>query len=129
MSERAGMLRGAAVALVVYGVVLAVLVAPGRGIDASRNESALYVLTIAGSLAGALAGVAAGSWQARRGGVRAPIRGLGVAAVTVLVAGVLLTAFNGGQSTLGDVLIYLAHPAGALAGAVLYGRRWLATVR
>jgi hypothetical protein len=125
----AGLIRGAAIALVVYGVVLAVVVSPGGRLDPATSENALYILTIAGSLAGALAGTWAGSWQARRGGVRAPIRGLGAAAATVIVAGVLLTAFNGGQSTLGDVLIHLAHPAGALAGAVLYGRRWLATVR
>jgi hypothetical protein len=124
-----GLIRGGATALVVYGVVLAVVVSPGGGLDPAVSESALYILTIAGSLFGALAGTAAGSWQAHRGGVRAPIRGLGVAAATVILAGVLLTAFNGGQSTLGDVLIYLAHPVGALAGAVLYGRRWLATVR
>jgi hypothetical protein len=124
-----GLIRGAAVALVAYGVVLAVVIAPGGGIDPAAGETALYILTVTGSLAGTLAGTWAGSWQARAGGVRAPIRGLGVAAGTVVVAGVLLTAFNGGQSTLGDLLIYLAHPAGALAGAVLYGRRWLATVR
>jgi hypothetical protein len=124
-----GLIRGAAVALVAYGVVLAVVVAPGGGIDPAAGETALYILTVTGSLAGALAGTWMGSCQARAGGVRAPIRGLGVAAGTVVVAGVLLTAFNGGQSTLGDLLIYLAHPAGALAGAVLYGRRWLATVR
>lgn len=129
MTERAGMLRGAAVALVTYGVVLAALVSPGGGLDPATSETALYILTVAGSLAGALAGTCAGSWQARAAGVHAPIRGLGVAAGTVVAAGVLLTAFNGGQSTLGDVLIYLAHPLGALAGAVLYGRRWLATVR
>jgi hypothetical protein len=124
-----GLIRGAAVALVVYGIVLAVVVAPGGGIDPAAGETALYILTFTGSLAGAAAGTWAGSWQARAGGVRAPIRGLGVAAGTVVAAGVLLTAFNGGQSTLGDILIYLAHPFGALAGAVLYGRRWLATVR
>jgi hypothetical protein len=124
-----GLVRGAVAALVVYGVVLAVVVAPGGSLDASSDEAALYVLTILGSLAGSAAGTAAGSWQARRGGVRAPIQGLGVAAATVVVLGVLLTAFNGGQSTIGDLLIYLAHPAGALAGAALYGRRWLATVR
>jgi hypothetical protein len=124
-----GLIRGAATALVSYGVVLAVVVSPGGGLDPAVSENALYTLTIVGSLAGALAGTAAGSWQARRGGVRAPIRGLAVAAATVIVAGALLTAFNGGQSTLGDLLIYLAHPIGALAGAVLYGRRWLATVR
>jgi hypothetical protein len=123
------LIRGAAVALVTYGVVLAVVVSPGSGLDPAVSESALYILTIAGSLAGAFAGTAAGSRQARRGGERAPIRALGVAAATVVVAGVLLTAFNGGQSTLGDVLIYVAHPLGALGGAVLYGRRWLATVR
>ena len=129
MSERLGILRGAAVALVVYGVALAVVIAPSGGIDPGRGETALYVFTIAGSLAGALAGTWAGSWQAHRGGVRAPIRGLGIAALTVIVAGALLTAANGGQSALGDALIYAAHPVGALAGAVLYGRRWLATVR
>jgi hypothetical protein len=129
MSESAGMLRGAATALVTYGVVLAVLVSPGGGLDPATSETALYILTIAGSLAGAFAGTWAGSWQARAGGERAPIRGLGVAAGTVVAAGLLLTALNGGQSTAGDVLIYLAHPVGALAGAVLYGRRWLATVR
>jgi hypothetical protein len=123
------LIRGAAVALVTYGVVLAVVVSPGSGLDPAVSGSALYILTIAGSLAGAFAGTAAGSRQARRGGERAPIRALGVAAATVVVAGVLLTAFNGGQSTLGDVLIYVAHPLGALGGAVLYGRRWLATVR
>jgi hypothetical protein len=123
------LIRGAAVALVTYAVVLAVVVAPGSGLDPVVSESALYILTIAGSLAGAFAGTAAGSRQARRGGERAPARALGVAAATVVVAGVLLTAFNGGQSTLCDVLIYVAHPLGALGGAVLYGRRWLATVR
>jgi hypothetical protein len=123
------LIRGAAVALVTYGVVLAVVASPGGSLDPAVSESALYILTFAGSLAGAFAGTAAGSWQARRGGERAPIRGLGVAAAAVIAAGVLLTAFNGGQSTLGDALIYLAHPVGALGGAVLYGRRWLATVR
>jgi hypothetical protein len=129
MTDRAGMLRGAAVALATYGVVLAVTLAPGGGLDPTTSETALYILTVLGSFAGALAGTWAGSWQARAGGVAAPIRGLGVAAATVIAAGVLLTAFNGGQSTVGDLLIYLAHPVGALAGAVLYGRRWLATVR
>ena len=129
MSDRAGMLRGAAAALVVYGVVLAFLIAPGSGLDPNQDEAALYVLTILASLAAALAGTVAGSWQARAGGVRAPIRGLGAAAATVILAGVALTAANGGQSALGDLLIYLAHPLGALGGAVLYGRRWLATVR
>jgi hypothetical protein len=123
------LIRGAAVALVVYGVVLMVVVAPGGGLDPAQSETALYILTIAGSLAGAFAGAAAGSWQARRGGERAPIRALGAAALTVIAAGVLLTAFNGGQSTLGDALIYLAHPVGAAAGVLLYGHRWLATVR
>jgi hypothetical protein len=129
MSDRAGMLRGALAALVVYGVVLAVVIAPSGGLDPNRDESVLYAFTIAGSLAGALAGTAAGSRQARSGGVRAPIRGLAVAAATVILAGVALTAANGGQSVVGDALIYLAHPVGAAAGAVLYGRRWLATVR
>jgi formate hydrogenlyase subunit 4 len=129
MSDRTGMLRGAAAALVVYGVVLAFLIAPGSGLDPNQDEAVLYAFTIIASLAAALAGTAAGSWQARAGGVRAPIRGLGAAAATVILAGVALTAANGGQSAPGDLLIYLAHPLGALAGAVLYGRRWLATVR
>jgi hypothetical protein len=129
MTDTAGLLRGAAVALVTYGIVLAVIVSPGGGLDPATSETALYILTVLGSLAGSLAGTWAGSWQARAGGVHAPIRGLGVAAGTVIAAGVLLTALNGGQSTAGDALIYLAHPVGALAGAVLYGRRWLATVR
>jgi hypothetical protein len=129
MSERIGMLRGALAALVVYAAVLVVVIAPSGGLDASRDEVALYIFTIVASLAAATAGTAVGSWQAREGGVRAPIRGLAVAAATVIVAGVALTAANGGQSAVGDLLIYLAHPLGALGGAVLYGRRWLATVR
>jgi hypothetical protein len=129
MTDSQGMLRGAATALVTYGVVLAVLLMPGGGLDPSTAETALYIITVTGSFAASLAGTWAGSWQARTAGVNAPIRGLGVAAGTVIVAGTLLTALNGGQSTAGDVLIYLAHPLGALAGAVVYGRRWLATVR
>jgi hypothetical protein len=129
MTDSHGMLRGAATALVVYGVVLAALLLPGGGLDATTAETALYIITITGSFAAALAGTWAGSWQARAAGVHAPIRGLGVAAATVVVAGTLLTALNGGQSTLGDALIYLAHPLGAFAGALAYGRRWLATVR
>jgi hypothetical protein len=129
MTDSQGMLRAAATALVTYGVVLAAMLLPGGGLDPTAAETALYIITVAGSFAASLAGTWAGSWQARAAGVNAPIHGLGVAAATVIVAGTLLTAFNGGQSTTGDALIYLAHPLGALAGAVVYGRRWLATVR
>ena len=113
----------------VYAVVLVLCLLPGQGFDASDDDTPLYAITIAGSLIAALAGTAAGAWQARAGGVRAPGAGLGAAAATVVVAGVLLTAANGGTSNAGNVLIYLAHPVGAAIGAVLYGRRWLATVR
>ncbi len=122
----AAVARGVLAALLAYAVVLIVCLLPGRPLDPTEDESALYAVTILASLIASAAGTAAGAWQARAAGTRAPIAGLALGAVTVVVCGVLLTAANGGTSDTGDALIHLAHPLGAALGAVLYGRRWLA---
>jgi len=126
----AGVLRGVVVALLVYALIL--LIGGGAASSLEPGEigelDSTYWLVIVASAVGAAAGTAAGAWQARAGGVSAPIVALLAAAVAVIVAGVLLTRANGGTSDTGDALIYLAHPVGAAVGAVLYGRRWLAQV-
>jgi len=123
-----GLLRGIVVAGVTYGIVFVICAVPAQGFDPFEQQ-ALYAVVIAASLIGAAAGTAAGAWQARAGGVRGPGLGLAAPALTVIVIGVLLTSANGGTSDTGDLLIYLAHPVGALAGALAYGRRWLVAVR
>ncbi len=129
MTARAG-LRAAAVAAVVWGVVLALFGVAGGGLDPLSQDTALLVLVIASSFLGAAAGTVAGAWQARSAGAWAPGLGLLLPAAVVIVLGVLLTATGGGTTSDGDTgLIYAAFPLGAAVGAVAYGRRWLADSR
>lgn len=126
----AAVARGVLGALIAYALVLIVFLLPGGALDPDGQSTALYALTILGSLAASAAGAAAGAWQARAGGMRAPGAGLLAGALTVVVCGVLLNAADGaGTSGAGDALVYLAHPLGAALGAVFYGRRWLAPAR
>ena len=122
----AAIARGVFAALLAYALVLIVCLLPGQPLDPNEDESALYAVTILASFVASAAGAAAGAWQARAAGTRAPIAGLLLGALTVVVCGVLLTAANGGTSDAGDALIYVAHPLGAALGALFYGRRWLA---
>lgn len=119
-----GLIRGALVAAVVYGVVVAVSSLAGAPFDPldDGGNDALYVVVVAGALLGSAAGTVAGAWQARVGGVAAPLLGALVAGLTVVVVGVALSAANQGTNDTGELLRFLAHPVGAAAGAAL----WLA---
>jgi hypothetical protein len=127
MTAREG-LRAAVAAAAVWALVLIVFGLAGGALDPFSD--ALLALVVVSSFLGAAAGTAAGAWQARAAGARAPGLGLLVPAVTVVVLGVLLTAGGGGTTDSGDTgLIYAAFPLGAAVGAVFYGRRWLADPR
>lgn len=117
-----GLIRGALVAAVVYGIVVAVSSLAGAPFDPLEDSGndALYVVVTVGALLGSMAGTFVGAWQARAGGVRAPLLGALVAAVTVVVLGVALTAANPATNETGDLLRLLAHPLGAVAGAALW---------
>lgn len=119
-------LRSILAAVVVYGLVLGLAGLAGSPFDPATNVSPITLLVILGSLLGSAGGVAAGAWQARTAGCRAPALGLLLPAVVLVVLGVLITNDNGHGLGQGNVFIFAAHPLGALAGAVLYGRRWLA---
>jgi hypothetical protein len=123
----AAALRAVLAAFAAWALVLLVFGALGGAVDPTEQDTTALILVIAGGFLAAAAGTAAGAWQARAAGTRAPGLGLLVPALTVVALGVLLTATGGGASEDSDTtLIYLAFPLGALAGAVLYGRRWLA---
>jgi hypothetical protein len=120
--------RAAVSAAVAWALVLIVSGAAGGALDPFSDG--LLVLVIGSNFMGAAVGTAAGAWQARAAGARAPGLGLLIPAVTVVVLGVLLTASGGGTTDSGDTgLIYAAFPLGAAVGAVVYGRRWLAGPR
>jgi hypothetical protein len=126
VTARAG-LRAASVAAVVWAFVLLIFGLVGGALDPLEQDTELLVLVIVSSLAAASVGTAAGAWQARAAGARAPGLGLLIPAVVVVVLGVLLTASGGGTVDDSDTgLIYAAFPLGAAIGAVAYGRRWLA---
>ena len=109
----AAIARAVLAALLVYAVVLIVCLLPGRALDPTEDDSALYAVTILASLVASAAGAAAAAW------LRAALAG----ALAVVACGILLTLANGGTSDLGDALIYVAHPVGAALGAVAYLRR------
>jgi len=117
-----GLIRGALAAAVVYGIVLAVASLAGAPFDPldDGGNDALYAVVIAGSLLASVVGTLAGAVQARAGGVRAPLVAAGVAGATVVLVGVELTAANPATSETGDLLRYLVHPIGAVAGAALW---------
>jgi hypothetical protein len=122
----AAVLRSVLAAFAAWAVVLLVFGALGGALDPTEQETASLVLVIVSSFLGAAAGTVAGAWQAREAGTRAPGLGLLVPALTVVILGVWLTAAGGGTTdTSNTTLIYVAFPLGALAGALLYGRRWL----
>jgi hypothetical protein len=100
----APVLRAVLLGLAAYAVVLVVCLLPGGALDATEQQTALYAITIAGSLLGSAAGAAVGG----RAG-----------AAAVVVVGILLTLANGGTSAAGDALIYVAHPLGAAVGLVV----------
>lgn len=123
-----GLLRGAVVALVVYGVALVVALLPSRAFDPLESPDALDAAVAVAYLVAAAVGAYAGAWQARAGGVRAPVAGLLAAVVPIVVVGTALVAGEGTENV-PAVAFYLANPVGALAGAALYARRWLAATR
>jgi len=123
-----GLLRGALVSAVVYGVAVAILLLPAGATSPGEDNTGTYVIVILASLLAAAAGAAAGTWQARAGGVRAALPAMAAGFAGAVIVGLALTAAGGGAtSALGDALIYLAHPLGAAAGAVGYGRRMTGT--
>jgi hypothetical protein len=125
-----GLLRGALVAAVVYGVAVAILLLPAGATNPGEDNTGTYVIVILASLLAAAAGAAAGTWQARAGGVLAAVPAMAAGFAGAVIVGLLLTAAGGGAtSALGDALIYLAHLLGAAAGALGYGRRMMGTVR
>jgi hypothetical protein len=129
VTARAG-LRAAGAAALAWAAVLAVFGLAGGALDPLTQDTPLLVLVIVSSFLGAAAGTVAGAWQARSAGARAPGLGLLLPALVVIVLGVLLTAGGGGTTSERDTgLIYAAFPLGAAAGAVAYGRRWLAGSR
>lgn len=117
-----GLIRGAVVAAVVYGIVIVVTSlagAPFDPLDEGGND-ALYVVVVVGALLASAAGTVAGAWQARAGGVGVALLAVLVAALTVVVVGVLLSAANQGTNDTGELLRLVAHPVGAAAGAALW---------
>ncbi|WP_028064228.1 hypothetical protein [Solirubrobacter soli] len=129
MTARAGA-RAAGVAAGAWALVLIAFGLLGSFFDPLSQDTELLVLVIVSSFLGALAGTWAGAWQARRAGAWAPGLGLVVPALVVVLLGVLLTAGGGGTNDASDTaLIYAAFPAGAVVGAVVYGRRWLTDSR
>lgn len=120
----AGLGRGALAAVLVYAVVLILGLLPSRPLDPLEDDAAILILVIVASLLASAAGAAAGAWQARAGGVRLLPAALAVGVLTVCLAGVLLTATEGGNEDATETaLIYLAHPAGAVLGAAAWARR------
>ena len=119
-----GVGRGVLAALIVYAVVLIVALLPSRPFDPLEDEATLLVFVVAASLIASAAGAVAGAWQARAGGVRSLLAALAVGVVTVVAAGVLLTAAEGGGNEASETaLVYAAHPVGALLGAIAWARR------
>jgi len=120
-----GLLRGALAGAVAYGVALIVALLPARAFDPLEQNDALATAVVLAYLAAALVGGYVGTWQARTGGVRAPVLGLLAAVVPIALIGTALVA---GEGTAGvsDAVFYGVNPLGAVVGATLYVRRWLA---
>jgi hypothetical protein len=115
LTTKRSSLKSVAVAAAVWAAVMAAFGLAGAGLDPLEHETALLWLVVFGGFLAALAGTVAG---ARTGGrVWAP-------ALTVVVAGVLLTASGGGTSaTDDDALLFAAFPIGALLGALASSTR------